>query len=262
MCVQMLELGAEESPFDRILVKMDGIMNFLRTGFSDFFQFDSVQELSGAGMTLHRSRYHSFWRETASKSWREAHQQVIDSFGPLAKSSRTKLFVYAAADTSELCRLGELLEELTVHFGSDIYLAVFVGGQTEARTVSVEDNCRILVHFITEAVCSKSDGSQYCEPLKRSLDWVVGRAMRASVVTDFAALQSLAHDAKANLMVPGGFSAFVEPAEQDEVESPFVLPSKIPEQARTSAKLPGPATSPTPARSPVTIASAATSPNR
>merc|ERR1712014_22773 len=70
-------------------------------------------------------------------------------------------------------------------------------------------NDHILVHFISEDVPMNAS-EPYCQSIKRSLDWAVGRAMKASVVSDASALQRLAKPTQVCLVGPGSLQPFDE----------------------------------------------------
>uniref|UniRef100_A0A7S2Q1F8 Uncharacterized protein n=1 Tax=Zooxanthella nutricula TaxID=1333877 RepID=A0A7S2Q1F8_9DINO len=204
IALNSLGLGAEECPFDTLQIRLAGVVHFLLTAFKEFFSVDKTQAVPGTTLTMRRSRHHTFLDQFPEASWQEAYRPGIDNWYQLAKSSRPKLFVYAMADTEELDQVGLLLEELMVHFGRSIYVVVIVGGQEVPRVVSIDGNYNLLVHFITEAVHTRADPQQYHAPLRASLDWAVGRPLKASVVKDVSVLRSLARASAADLSVPGG----------------------------------------------------------
>lgn len=218
-----LGLGAEEGPFDALHIRLEGIVHFLRTDFRDFFDVSSEHQVPGTTVTLRRSPHHSFWDEFPKDSWQQAYRRGVDNWGQLARSSRPKLLVYALTDNAELDQVGVLLEELMVHFGSNMYLVIIVGGQDEERVVSVDGNYNLLVQFITQAVRTRADPRQYCKPIKSSLDWAVGRPLKAAVVQDLSALRSLVKPARADLTGPGGIHAFEE--ERRRTGDPAAAPS-------------------------------------
>jgi len=203
-----LGLGAEEGPFDTLHIRLDGVVHFLLTAFRDFFDIRSEEPVQGTSMTLRRSCYHAFCDAFPSESWQQGYRYAIDNWGQLARSSRAKLFVYVVSDTEELAQLPFALEELMVHFGRQIYLTVIVGGQEQARTVVIDGNYNLLVHFLTEGIGPSSDAMQYIKPLRVSLDWAVGKPLKAAVVKDAAALWSLATPARAEIVGPGGVPLF------------------------------------------------------
>lgn len=157
---QVLGLSAEASPFSDTQIDLQELVDILEAG----------AEGSSAA--------HGKW---------EAHKSSIDHFlASLSKTNRTKLFVHTMADSSGLSALDRLLRALLQRFGDNLCLLIIVGGQAQQRSVSIESHFNILVQFVleSEAAC--------CEPLRRSLDWVVGKPMQASVVADFESLQKLA----------------------------------------------------------------------
>jgi len=218
-----LGVAAEEGPFDGVRIRLDGVMHFLLTDFRDFFDVTSTQQVPGTSMMLRRSSFHCFCDTFKPDAWQQAYRRGIDNFAQLVRSSRPKLFVYAVADTQELESITMLLEELMAYFGRLIYLAVIVGGQPEPRLVSINGNDHILVHFISEDVPMNAS-DPYCQSIKRSLDWAVGRAMKAAVVPDVSALRSLAKPAQVCLIGPGGLQPFDEVANfsADAAASPLL----------------------------------------
>jgi hypothetical protein len=158
---QELGLSAEASPFCDNQVHLQELIDILEAGAEGF---------SGA-----------------QEKW-EARQSSIDHFlGPLSKTDRSKLFVHTMADSSGLGALDKLLKALLQRFGENLCVLIIVGGQAQQRVVSVESHYNILVQFVLESAPA------CCEPLRQSLDWVVGKPMPASVVADFESLQNLAN---------------------------------------------------------------------
>jgi len=157
---QELGLSAEASPFCDIRVRLQELIEIIEAGAEGFS--GALDKLGG-------------------------HQHSIDHFlGPLSKTNRSKLFVHTLTDSSELGALNKLLTALLQRFGDNLCLLIIVGGQAQHRGVSIESHYNILVQFVLETAPA------CCEPLRQSLDWVVGKPMQASVVADFDSLQNLA----------------------------------------------------------------------
>jgi len=210
LAIERLNLPMEASPFLEVRARLEGVIHFLRTDFNDFFDVVTTQKVPGTDLTMRRSYYHSFWEEGSGKETRAAHERSIESFGQLARSGRPKLFVHAAASAEELGMVGDLYKELADRFvAGHVCLLVIVCGQAQPRLLSVEGNYCVVVQFITEDAAAAADGQAFCEPIRKSLDWAVGKPVAASVVADFAALKELAEKTDP-LCGPGGLRFFEE----------------------------------------------------
>jgi len=210
--IDLLGHGAEESPFDGIHIRLDGVVRFLLTDFREFFDVSSCEPLPGTGLSVRKSSVHMFCDGFPADSWTKAYQQVIDQFSQLARSARPKLFVYALASSDELGGVFMLHQELMAYFGAGIYLVALLGGQTESRVISVEGTDNVLIHFLVELVGTAVDAKPLCRPITQSLDWAAGKPTKASVATDMSAVRGLAKAFTATLQSPDGLSAFAEVA--------------------------------------------------
>jgi hypothetical protein len=206
--LQTLQFGDEESPFDAVRSRLEGVIHFTRDGFKDFFDVATTEAVPGTQLTARRSSYHSFWEEGPIDQ--QAHRRRIERFEQLAASERSKLFVRTVATTEELGRLGELLEHLQRRFNGYACLFVLVPGQSAAKLLSVEDNYNVLVQFLPGDASDMADGSAYCQPIRQSLDWAVGRPVKAAVLPNFQELRNLAVPVSTGLVGPGALPAFEE----------------------------------------------------
>lgn len=208
--LQMLQFADEESPFDVVRTRLEGVLHFVRDGFGDFFDVTHCEAVPGTRLTARRSFYHSFWEEGPIDQ--PAHRRRMERFDQLATSERTKLFVRSVATSEELGRLGELLEQLQRRFRGYACLLALVPGQPSAKLLSVEGNYNILVQFLAGDAAGFADASAYCEPIRQSLDWAVGRAVKAAVVANFEELRCLAVPVSTGLVGLGGLPAFEDVA--------------------------------------------------
>jgi len=117
---------------------------------------------------------------------------VEQHFARLARSDRPKLFVHAVASTEDLAVAGEVQAELGRCFRGHACLLLLVGGQAQSRIVSVDGHYNVLAYFLPDTNTTAAGGTPYLEAIRRSLDWVVGAPLQASVVISFEALRSLA----------------------------------------------------------------------
>jgi len=164
LAIKKADLPYEASPFDNVEVRVEGIVKSLQTSFEGFV---------GAHP--------------------QATETTIEHFqGWLAKSDRPKLFVHATEAVEDLGAIAGLLAALGSHFSGQTCLLVIVCGQQQPRLLSVEGHYNVLVNFVSVRLHAASDGSALSEPIRHSLDWVVGKPVQASVVKDFESLQALA----------------------------------------------------------------------
>ncbi|CAE8695136.1 unnamed protein product [Polarella glacialis] len=191
--LESANLNAEGSPFDGTFMRMEGVLHFLRNDFADFFDVSEPQDVPGTSFIVRRSSHHSFWNNKADiDSSRQDVEDRIKSLRLLARNDQPKVFVRAAATAEELSLLGELHAELCRRFSGQVFLLVLLGGQGQNRTVSVEGHYNIIIQFLADDPISTGKVHSYVAPVKQSLDYVVGKDVKAAVVPDFEALKNLA----------------------------------------------------------------------
>jgi len=172
--------GAAHMPFDWMRTRLEGIMQFIETDFDGFFEYVTKVPVPGEAMVLYRSRLHSFWHDDpTSPAMHEKFRRRIERFNAVDASSSQVLFVRAAACTSELSRAPELLGLLQRRFGEQAHLLLILDHQDSFRGSITLDVCpQLMVHF----QASKALDDAYCpynDPVKRGLDWVIGRDCQA-----------------------------------------------------------------------------------
>eukprot|EP00931_Biecheleriopsis_adriatica_P074991 TRINITY_DN48955_c0_g1_i1.p1 TRINITY_DN48955_c0_g1~~TRINITY_DN48955_c0_g1_i1.p1 ORF type:complete len:884 (+),score=155.10 TRINITY_DN48955_c0_g1_i1:130-2652(+) len=202
------KLNVEASPFDGAFVRLEGVLHFLRNDFRDFFDVGEPQKVSGTTYSLSRSSFHSIW-DQEGRSWRQAAEQSIKTFRQLAKNNRVKVFVRAAAHSDELGLVADLYSELCKRFCGHVLLIFLLGAQATSRTLTIEGQYNILVHFLQGDPISSGQVQSYVENVKGCLDWAVGRPWKAGIVPDFEALKQLATPTAAvPIHGPGGLPIF------------------------------------------------------
>jgi len=208
--LEMCQLQVETSPFDGAFITGEGVLHFLRNDFNGFLDVAKPMRISGSPFMVRRSSYHSFWDVNPDNRLRQA-EINIRSFRHLLGSNRVKLFVRAMATGEELALLGEIHEALCKHSPGALLLAV-IGGQ-DRKTLTVASNYSVLVQFIEEDPIQTGILQSYAEPVRRSMDWAVGKELKAGVVPDFAALKGLLKPLPpAPLVGPGNVPIFEESA--------------------------------------------------
>lgn len=206
--LELAKLQVETSPFDGAFITGEGVLHFLRNDFHGFLDVAKPIRIEGSPFMVRRSSYHSFWDVNPEIRLRQA-EMNIRSFRHLLGSNRVKLFVRALATGDELPLLGEIHEALCKHSPGALLLAI-VGGQ-ERKTLTVATNYSVLVQFIEEDPIQTGLLQSYAEPVRRSLDWAVGKELKAGVVPDFAALKGLLSPLPpAPLVGPGNVPIFEE----------------------------------------------------
>eukprot|EP00440_Ansanella_granifera_P052809 gb/GFBE01057259.1/.p1 GENE.gb/GFBE01057259.1/~~gb/GFBE01057259.1/.p1 ORF type:complete len:855 (+),score=207.07 gb/GFBE01057259.1/:1-2565(+) len=185
------KLNVEPSPFDGAFVRAEGVLHFLRNDFSDFFDVSAPQKVPGTSFSVSRSSFHSFWDQDSGNR-RQLAEQNIKSLRQLAANNRVKVFIRAAANSDELIMLGDLYAELRKRFQGHVLLLVLLGAQGADRTISVEGHYNILVQFLKDDPIGSGNVHSYLDPVRRSLDWAVGRECKAGIVKHFQALKELA----------------------------------------------------------------------
>ncbi|CAE6955900.1 ACP5 [Symbiodinium natans] len=197
------EFNAEASPFDGCFVSGEGVLHFLRSDFCDFLEVPKAEKVPGTDFFVRRSCYHSFWDHDGESALNSA-KEGLRSFRELLQTTRTKLFVRAAANADELLLIGELYGELTKRFGRALLL-VLLSGQATRTTFTLQDNYNILVQFFEEEEDAQTGSMRcYTENVKKCLDWAVGKPSKVGVVPDLAALRGLVTAPNPPISGPGG----------------------------------------------------------
>merc|ERR1740138_962552 len=186
-------LDAESLPFDWITTTADGVLEFLKTGFQGFFEFDrKVQkDVGGVNITAFRSKRHAFWHDDPTdESMREKYQRRVSRIMAIDANTKPVLFVRLAATSEEIRTMSNFVGQLTSQFGPQAKLLLLIDCQgSEALgpcTVGGLDN--LLIHYLN----GTSGTDKFCEPIKNALDWAARLPTRCVQLRDLAAASAAA----------------------------------------------------------------------
>lgn len=202
---------AETLPFDWVRTRLDGVLHYMRSDFSGFFDFDTKEPVGK--LVMHRSYLKSFWHDNPLlEEDQEKYKRRFARFNEIDARSLPVLFVRSVATTDELPRIAELLEELQTRFGDKAMLLVLVDFQQKEPLgpVLVEGHPGIMVNFLTSDIHTPdNDASPYCGAIRVALDWATGKPLQLRVLS----MTSVIHGANFTdwgLWGLGGFRAFEE----------------------------------------------------
>lgn len=202
----------EHFPFDWIRSRLDGVLHFVQRGFDDFFDAAKVPGLDGS--ELYRSFWHSFAQDPNEPDNRAWLERSIAAFHRLRRKhlaqeqAEALLFVRVAAEAQELMRAGELLGELTAHFGRSCSLLMVLDFQSKMRLCTVDGYNHLLVYFQGVEAHEKMDGAPYCDAITAALEWFSGSRLQVCTCSSFEALTSIATPTDWGLHGPNGHRAF------------------------------------------------------
>ncbi|CAK0888409.1 unnamed protein product, partial [Prorocentrum cordatum] len=144
--------GAATLPFDWIRTTVDGLLHYIRSDFSGFFDFVTKLPVPGCNrMVMYRDRLHSFWHDDPEDpAMREKYARRIERFNQLDARVRPVLFVRSAAATEELLRAAELVEVLVARFGKEARLLLILNFQdATAGPAFVKGVPNLMVYYLT-----------------------------------------------------------------------------------------------------------------
>jgi len=179
-------------PFDWIKTTVDGVLHFLRSDFTGFFNFTSTKPSLTPGKDIRADYYHVFVHDdpTDGKT-QEKYRRRIERLKQIDARSVPVLFVRNAQVTQDNERTDELLQELLTRFGACAKLLVVIDCQKRMQgPVLVEDRPNLLVYFTSTPAGMNGDGAYYITPVQCGIDWVEGRhisAQRLPSVSSIAA---------------------------------------------------------------------------
>lgn len=209
MAFQDMGMGAATLPFDWVTTTAEGVMDFLRTGFKGFFDFDRKVEknVQGHNITAFRSRRHGFWHDDPTQqSTREKYQRRIARL--MATDARTQpvLFVRLAATSDELRTADVFAKTLQSQFGPRAMLLLIIDCQPAnapgACTVAGIDN--LLIHYLPGA----SGTDKFCGPIRNAVDWAANRPSQCKQLGNMAAAIGTASPVTPGFYGMGGIPAF------------------------------------------------------
>lgn len=182
---QQLGRGSETLPFDWVRSRLKGILHFLRSDFEGYFDYDTMIPDCG-GMTMFRSRYHSFWHDNPDdEDMREKYERRIARFKEIDASKQPVLFVRAVASTDELMLAVEVAEELARRFGEQAHLLLIVDFQKRMQGPAVVHNMKagklLLYYHATED--REPAFAPYMKPIRAGLDWAARKNIGAKEFT-------------------------------------------------------------------------------
>jgi len=179
---QQLGRGAETLPFDWVISRLKGVLHFMRNDFGDFFDYVTMKPDCG-GMTMYRSRYHSFWHDNPDDDgMRERYGRRIDRFENLFSiTSQPVLFVRVVASTDELQLVEELLDEVTQRFGDHAHLLVILDFQMRISGPAIVLGTRGKMMLYYHAAEDREPAhAPYQKPVKVGLQWAAGKAVNCT----------------------------------------------------------------------------------
>mmetsp|Transcript_126581 Transcript_126581/g.354416 ORF Transcript_126581/g.354416 Transcript_126581/m.354416 type:complete len:368 (+) Transcript_126581:133-1236(+) len=191
---QKMGRGAETLPFDWMRTKLDGLLHFMRSDFSGFFDFSTRLPVpDSAGMVTYRGYQHSFWHDDPTDpSMQERYARRIERFMAIDARFEPVLFVRVASHTGELSRAPELLAELG-RFGQSARLLLVLNFQRDGQGPALVHGLeRLMVHVLpSEAhALGKNFGAPYVEAVRCGIDWVLGRECSARLYPSLEALSA------------------------------------------------------------------------
>jgi len=186
-------------PFDWVYVRLDGILHFLRTDFSGFFDFAAMFAVPNTSMMLYRSYFHSFCHDDPTDpATRLRYSDMIERFGRLGQRGQRTLFVRVVASSAEIAQAEELHSELSARFGGETaHLLVVVDAQKRlAGPVIISGRSGLLVYFNDEeqSLPKRVTGASYREAVRCGLKWATGRPCCATVLPSIDDLLSHVDD--------------------------------------------------------------------
>lgn len=228
LAMDQLRCRCEDMPFDRIWLSLDGLLHFLQTSFSGFFDHASRQPVPGQdGMVVYRDSVHSFWYDDiGSAEVRAAYKRRIEAFLRLDAAQSPIVFLRVASSPAEVAQMPRLLGELQGRFGAECYVLLVLDYQ-DIKGPGVVQGCpNLLVYFLeadpasTEPVAADEPhaGRRYAEPLRTALKWMVGEPFSAMSFPSLAAVEQFVADSMPCVGI-GGVLAFDEAAPQSPCEA-------------------------------------------
>eukprot|EP00927_Polykrikos_kofoidii_P073822 TRINITY_DN69843_c0_g1_i1.p1 TRINITY_DN69843_c0_g1~~TRINITY_DN69843_c0_g1_i1.p1 ORF type:complete len:560 (-),score=82.47 TRINITY_DN69843_c0_g1_i1:46-1695(-) len=223
MAFKYLGRGAETLPFDWVRTRLDGIFHFFREDFVGFFRYAKAQSVPGIpGMVTYRDLLHSFWHDDPKDDGMlERYGRRIERFRNINATAVPVLFVRVGVSKVEVLRAGELLSELQTRFGPQAHLLFVLNHQDAAKGAAVIDSFdNLLVYFLERgahsAAADTKGMSAYAEPVRCTLDWILGRPTPAMRFPSLEYVHQVADEILNGLEGLGGLPAF-EPHEEDVV---------------------------------------------
>jgi hypothetical protein len=138
-----------------------------------------------SNVTIFRGHYHSFWHDNPlEEAMRDRYDRRIKRFFEIDAHTEPVLFVRAVAETSELVKGPELLEELKLRFGKKAALLLIVDFQRTAQGAAVVDGIKDLMIHYCDVHGGGGDPAPYTKPVLVALDWCVGRPVDAMKFID------------------------------------------------------------------------------
>jgi len=209
LAFQELGRGAETLPFDWITTTSDGVLDFLRSGFQGFFEFERKVEkdVGGINITAFRSKQHGFWHDDPTLE--ETHEKYHRRFARmLAIDARSQpvLFVRLAATSDEIRNVNELLTQLMSQYGPHACLLLIVDlqGANAPGPCTVQGLDNLLIHYIDGG----SGITKFCDPVDNALDWVACKPVRSAQLQDLGVAWNLAKPVTPGYYGMGGLPAF------------------------------------------------------
>lgn len=218
VCVRLSieKVGAEcgqTLPFDFCRTRMEGVVHFLCSNFSGYFDFDTEEKVGDADLMMRRSFFHSFWSKEDPRDdvQRALHEKSFERFWSLRAAGRPLLFVRSVADTEELARVIELRDILASRFGPQTCLLIIIDFQQEKKTISMQDQPYILLMLQTGEAHSTEEGeagAPHAEAIRQGVAWIAGEPMQVAVVDDMAGLYSVVNPHSVGLTGLSNLRAF------------------------------------------------------
>lgn len=235
-----LGLSSATLPFDWMRTRIEKVIEFVKTDFSNFYDgLDEHIEVPGTNLLAFRGSGHSFWHDDIrDSSDRSKLQRRIDRFLDIGSSSRTLLFVRALCTTAELAHADELHAELLqkYHAGgeNEVFLLAIVCMQEKVQgPVVCSSFPGLLVYCLSPSAHDHEkyggEPAPFCEPVSWALEFIrAGGVAKAQVVPSAASLlaSGTLNDNAMGLDGMNGVASFSENSEKPVVQS-FAIGSRV-----------------------------------
>lgn len=121
------------------------------------------------------------------------------------------LFVRVAVDKDELRQLDELMQELKTRYGEQAHLLFVLNHQETAQgAATVEGYDNLLVYFLHRDAHRLHQYAAYAEPVRCTLDWMIGRPTSAMRIPDLDSVATFCDEICNGYDGLGGLPAFDE----------------------------------------------------
>lgn len=211
---QKMGRGAATLPFDWIRTTVDGLLHYIRSDYSGFFDFTTKLPVPGCTrMVMYRDALHSFWHDDPEDpAMRERYTRRIERFNQLDARSRPILFVRSVVTTEEVLRARELADVLVARFGKEARLLMILNFQEKTTGPAlVRGLPNLMVYYLSAEVHRKTSPefqAPFAGAVRCGLDWALGRDVKAAVFNSPQAARQAADADGSGYNGLGGLDAF------------------------------------------------------